>query len=618
MVVKRMHDMPFGAQVGADGTVTFGLWAPAANTVAARIQTKGGRLDLPMAKRTGGWHTLATHAPSAGDLYSYVIDGERVVPDPASRYQPHDVHGRSLIVDPRTFEWTDTEWRGRPWEETVLYELHVGTFTPEGTYAAAIDRLDSLVSLGITAVELMPLAEAPGAHNWGYDGVELFAPEARYGTPDDLKRFVAEAHRHKLMVFVDVVYNHFGPEGNYLSTFAPQFFTDRHQTPWGSAIAVDGPHSRPVRDFYLHNAMYWLEEYNVDGLRFDAVHAILDDSEPHVLNELSQVVRQRLPGRHIHLVLENDDNAAWALARGHNGEINFYTAQWNDDLHHALHVLITDETHGYYGDYALDPGGYLARTLGEGFAYQGEPSPHRDGKRRGEKSGHLPPTAFVSFLQNHDQIGNRPLGERISAIAPPEAVRAATAIVLLSPQIPLIFMGEEWAAEQPFQFFCDFGPELSAAVREGRAKEFAHFFETALLSGGSIPDPTSPEAFQACILHWSDRARSPHVETYALFRRLLDIRHQHIIPRLKGARASGAVALGRARRVIAAEWTLGDGSLLRLIANLDRQAASVELPPPEGELLFTSDPTIPHTGALSELPPWLVTWHLQPAKSGTD
>jgi maltooligosyltrehalose trehalohydrolase len=618
MVVKRAHDMPFGAAVAAGGMVTFGLWAPGANTVAARVQTQRGRLDLPLLKRTGGWHTLETHAASAGDLYSYVIDGDKVVPDPASRFQPQDVHGPSLIVDPRGFDWTDTEWRGRPWEETVLYELHVGTFTPEGTYAAAIDRLDSLVSLGITAVELMPLAEAPGAHNWGYDGVEMFAPEARYGTPDELKRFVVEAHRHRLMVFVDVVYNHFGPEGNYLPTFAPQFFTDRHQTPWGAAIAVDGEHSGAVRDFYLHNAMYWLEEFHVDGLRLDAVHAILDDSRPHVLDELAQLVRRRFPDRHVHLVLENDDNAAWLLERDEAGKPRLYTAQWNDDLHHALHVLITDETHGYYGDYALDPGGQLARELSEGFAYQGEPSPHRDGKPRGEKSGHLPPTAFVSFLQNHDQIGNRPLGDRISAIAPPEAVRAATAIVLLSPQIPLIFMGEEWAAEQPFQFFCDFEPELSGQVREGRAREFAQFFETALLGGSNIPDPTSPEAFQACILHWPDRARSPHVETYALFRRLLDIRHREIIPRLTGARSSGAVALGRARRVIAAEWTLGDRSLLRLVANLDRNTAIVDLPPAEGELLFTSDPTIQHPDALTELPPWFVTWHLQPAKSGTD
>ncbi|MBY0396522.1 MAG: malto-oligosyltrehalose trehalohydrolase, partial [Thermoleophilia bacterium] len=396
----------------------------------------------------------------------------------------------------------DAAWRGRPWHETVLYELHLGTFTPEGTFRAAIDKLDHLVDLGVTAVELMPVSDFPGRWNWGYDGVLPFAPDSAYGRPEDLKALVDAAHERGLMVFLDVVYNHFGPEGNYLGAYARSFFTDRHHTPWGEAINVDGPDSPVVRDFFIHNALYWIEEFHLDGLRFDAVHAIPDDSDKPFLEELAERVAALTGGRrHVHLVLENDDNAARFLERDGTGP-RWFTAQWNDDLHHALHAAASGEAGGYYADYAGDPA-KLARALAEGFAFPGDPSAYRAGEPRGEPSAHLPATAFVGFLQNHDQIGNRALGERITAIAPPEAVRAATAISLLGPQIPLLFMGEEWAAPQPFPFFADFGGDLADAVRDGRRAEFAGFpaFQDPA-SRDRIPDPAAEATVRSATLDW--------------------------------------------------------------------------------------------------------------------
>ncbi len=611
MVVKRHHVMPFGTTIGDHGATTFSLWAPAARSIRLRLESQSGRSEWPMEPKPGGWHSHTNNTARASDRYSFVIDDSQAVPDPASRLQPQDVHGPSTIVDPQAFQWTDGDWRGRPWEEAVIYEIHVGTFTPEGTYAGATEKLDALASLGVTAIELMPLAESPGAHNWGYDGVYLFAPEARYGTPDDLKRFVCAAHARNLMVFLDVVYNHFGPEGNYLHICAPQFFSERHHTPWGAAINFDDASGRVVRDFYVHNALYWLDEFNFDGLRFDAVHAIVDDSQPHILTEIAVSVRQQFPNRHVHLVLENDDNAAWPLTRDASGTASAYVAQWNDDVHHALHVLTTGETQGYYADYAADPGKSLARALAEGFSYQGEVSQHRDGKRRGEPSGHLPTTAFVSFLQNHDQIGNRPFGDRINALAPADAVRAAAFVYLLAPSVPLLFMGEEWAAEQPFRFFCDFEPDLAARVREGRRSEFSHFFQTAETTSPNIPDATNPAAFEACILHWQDRAQSPHAQVLDCYRQLLAIRHQAVIPRLHGTRAVRSDVFGPARRAIAAEWRMGDGATLWLLANLDRQEVPAELPADPDTLLIATDPRSASTRHSAILPPWFAGWWLR-------
>jgi maltooligosyltrehalose trehalohydrolase len=597
--------MPFGASVEEDG-VAFSLWAPAARNVELRLRARGDERGLPMTASEQGWFSVFSPAARPGDLYSFVLDQSTRIPDPASRKQPNDVHGESEIVDPAAYRWTDTAWRGRPWEEAVLYELHVGTFTPEGTFAGVAAKLDHLVALGVTGIELMPLAEAPGTRNWGYDGVDLFAPESRYGTPEELKDLICAAHRRNLMVFLDVVYNHFGPEGNYLWSSAPDFFTERHHTPWGVGIDFS---ARPVRDFFLHNALYWLEEFHLDGLRFDAVQAIRDESKPHILIEIADAVAQTFVDRHVHLVLENDDNRAAWLARDTKGRPKAYVAQWNDDFHHALHVLVTGETDGHYMDYAEDPAGHFVRALAEGFAYQGERSRYRKGRARGEPSAELPPAAFLSFLQNHDQVGNRPHGERIAALASAEAVRAAVAIVLLSPQPPMLFMGEEWGSRQPFHFFCEFAPELADRVREARRTEIAVFFQTDPTARAGITDPTAPEAFRDSVLQWVDARLEPHAAWLGLYQRLLRIRGAALMPHLKGAGHESHAVLGARRRALTVQWRLGDGSRLRLLANLDDRAADLDVPVAVGRLLYATDPVILEKPA-GTLPPWLVAWSL--------
>src|SRR5437763_3881037 len=390
--VAVKHELPFGAELRGD-SVRFRLWAPRAVAVSLSLEGEAAdRAELAMQSEPGGWFSLTTDRAGPGTRYRYTVDGV-AVPDPASRFQPEGVHGPSEVIDASAYRWHDTGWRGRAWEEFVIYELHLGTFSPSGDFAGALGRLDYLRDLGVTAVELMPIGEFAGRRNWGYDGVQLYAPASCYGRPDDLKALVEACHARGLAILLDVVYNHFGPEGNYLPTVAPDFFTERHHTPWGAAIDYDGPSSRPVRDFVVHNALYWLEEFQFDGLRLDAVPAILGESAPDILTELAETVRRPIPDRPVHLVLENDRNEARRLARD-------YAAQWNDDLHHALHVLLTGETRGYYGDYAERPIEQLGCALATGFAYQGEPSEHRHGHPRGEPSAHLPATAFVAFLQN--------------------------------------------------------------------------------------------------------------------------------------------------------------------------------------------------------------------------
>ena len=360
---NRKHRMPFGAECGPDGGVTFRLWAPAASSVDLLVNNK----TLAMPKIDSEWFALTTDddEASAGSLYRFLIDSKTSVPDPASRFQPHDVHGPSEVIDPASFDWGDAEWRGRPWEEAVLYELHVGAFTPRGTYAGVEEKLDYLVDLGVTAIELMPLSDFPGTRNWGYDGVLPFAPDSSYGHPDELKRLIKAAHARGLMVFLDVVYNHFGPEGNYLRAYAPQFFTARHHTPWGDGINFDGEHSKMVREFFIQNALYWLEEFYFDGLRLDAVNAVRDDSNPDIITELAARVRETFGAeREIHLILENEDNTVRYL-KGPGS----YDAQWNDDIHHVCHVLASGETDGYFQDYADQPVRALGTCLTEGFFF---------------------------------------------------------------------------------------------------------------------------------------------------------------------------------------------------------------------------------------------------------
>ena len=575
--MRRRHELPFGAEL-VDGGVRFRLWAPKAKSVALRLEHPG---ELPMARAGDGWFELTTAAARAGSRYRYIVDGQ-AVPDPASRYQPEDVHGPSEVIDPRAYEWNDARWRGRAWQEIVLYELHIGTFSEHGDFTGVERHLDHLARLGVTALELMPVADFPGKRNWGYDGVLLFAPDSRYGRPEDLKRLVDAAHARGLAVFLDVVYNHFGPEGNYLHVYAAEFFTERHHTPWGAAINFDGKSARPVRDFYVENALYWLEEFHFDGLRFDAVHAIRDDSTRHILAEIADTVHGRLTGeRPIHLVLENDRNEARWLRAG------LFTAQWNDDVHHALRVLTTGESEGYYADYAEAPVERLGRALAEGYAYQGEESSYR-GERRGEPSAHLPPTCFVAFIQNHDQVGNNAFGTRLMRLAKPEAIRVAATVYLLSPQIPLMFMGEEWGSDQPFPFFCDFGSDLADKVREGRRREFAKFPEfRGEKARERIPDPCDPATFLSAVLDWKAPERPPYAEWLAWYRRLLVLRAQEIAPRLRGIRGEAGRWRPLGARALRVDWRLGDGARLSLFANFGDDA--VALPEPvRGRLIHAT------------------------------
>lgn len=594
----RHHALPFGAQYLGNGRTHFTLWAPAADSVDLVLDGK----DHPMQRGENGVFTITTEA-TPGTRYRYRIEGEQEVPDPASRFQPEDVHGPSEVVNPEAFDWRDGDWKGRPWEETVLYELHVGTFSPEGTFEGVKNRLDELVDLGVTAIELMPISDFPGVRNWGYDGVLPYAPDGSYGTPDDLKDLVQTAHEKGLSVFLDVVYNHFGPEGNYLGVYAPDFFTERHETPWGAAINVDGEGGEQVREYVIHSALYWLEEYGFDGLRLDAVHAIIDDSPKHLLVELAERVREG-PGRdrHVHLVLENEENTAMLL-RGDG----LYSAQWNDDIHHALHTTLTGEDASYYSDFADAPVRHLGRCLAEGFAYQGQPSRHR-GNQRGEPSGDLPPLAFVSLLQNHDQVGNRAFGDRITALAPPQAVRAAAAIYLLAPQIPMLFMGEEWGSKKPFTFFCDFEPDLAKLVTEGRREEFAKFPEFSdPATRDRIPDPSDEETFAMAKLEWDERDVPEHREWLELYRQLLALRHEQIVPRLKGISGGNSVYRLVGDRGLRVQWTLGDGSLLTLLANLGPEALG-GFEQGMGELLYATEDV---TGNERELPAWSAAWYLK-------
>ncbi|MEZ0170146.1 malto-oligosyltrehalose trehalohydrolase [Microvirga sp. TS319] len=596
--MRRVHQMPFGAE-NVDGGIRFAFWAPTAHEVMLVLDGE----DHLIGPSGDGWYRLTSNRARSGSRYGYKIDGNLIVPDPASRFQPDDVHGLSLVVDPRSYRWSDSSWKGRPWEETVLYEVHVGTASPEGTFAGLMNKLEFLRHLGVTAVELMPIAEFPGRRNWGYDGVLPYAPDSAYGSPDDLKRLVDHAHGLGLMMFLDVVYNHFGPSGNYLHAYAESFFTDRHPTPWGAGINVDGDGSRVVREFFIHNALYWLEEYHFDGLRFDAVHAIVDESTPHFLEELATRIRQTFPEREIHLVLENEANQASWLSRGSDRRPRLYSAQWADDTHNSWHALLTGETEGYYEDYADQPLKRLGRALAEGFAYQGEPSTHRPGVVRGEPSAHLPPTAFVSFLQNHDQIGNRAFGERLAHLIAPDRIKLAQAIFLLSPHIPLLFMGEEWSASSPFQFFVDFEaePELAKAVRDGRRGEFKHFKAFADPDTAQrIPDPTNEATFARSKIDWAEKDRPPHREALLETEHLLKLRRDEILPMIK-SEFRGSRHLVSQDNVLELAWTFETG-ILRVWANFGERPVDVDIGH-DARILWSNADTATISGII-QLAPW--------------
>jgi malto-oligosyltrehalose trehalohydrolase len=557
--------LPFGATVLGNGRARFRLWAPQQERVAVVIEDGTAQ---PMSAQDDGWFMLETHCPPGG-RYVYRLESGRDVPDPASRGQASDVHGPSLVIDPSAYRWRHPDWKGRPWEETILYEVHPGLY---GGFAGLQEELPRLAALGVTAIEPMPLNDFSGQRNWGYDGVLPFAPDRAYGTPGELKALIDRAHELRLMMFLDVVYNHFGPEGNYLGLYAPQFFRQDAHTPWGVAIDFRRP---AVRRFFVENALYWLMEYRFDGLRFDAVHAIDDKAW---LDEMATEIRRTVEdGRHVHLVLEHDGNEASHLRQA-------YDAQWNDDAHHVLHVMLTGERSGYYGDYATGSAEKLARCLSEGFIYQGEPSLYRKGQPRGTPCTDLLPTAFVLFLQNHDQIGNRPFGDRLTTLADADALRAAIALQLLGPQIPLLFMGEERFVQTPFQFFTDYHGKLADDVREGRKREFAAF---SGFGHKDIPDPNTLETFERCRLDDSGDE--------SFYRTALRLRHELIIPRLPGTRNLDARVLGPS--TVLARWRLGDGATLSIATNLGD--AAVPLSRPSGRLVLETRKTVLADGALA-------------------
>lgn len=577
--MKRAFATSWGAELGKNGT-RFRLWAPGQERLALRCNGA----DHPMTRSDDGWFALTLPDVGAGASYAYVLDSGQTVPDPAARAQAGDVHGPSLVTDPAAFDWSP--WVGRPWAEAVIIEIHIGTFTPEGTFRAAIEKLPHLARTGITAIEIMPVAQFAGNRGWGYDGVLLYAPHPAYGTPEDMKALINAAHNEGLMVLLDVVYNHFGPDGNYLSAYAPDFFTHDRHTPWGDAIAYARD---PVRRFFIENALYWLEEFHLDGLRLDAVDHVIDTTDPEILADIARHVRDRVPDAH--LTTEDNRNITDLHPHDAAGQPQLYTAEWNDDFHNVAHAIATGESEGYYRDFADDPWPKFARALAQGFVWQGEHSPYADAPR-GAPSAHLPPTAFVDFLQNHDQTGNRAYGERLLTLSSPAMVKALMTIHLLSPHIPLLFMGEEWGETRPFAFFTDFHGDLADAVREGRRREFASFaaFEHSA-ERRSIPDPNAPGTFEASRIDWSHPDTAEGREWLDFTTHLLTLRQRQIVPYLKGAPGHGGQVLLAQDGLIAVDWQL-NGAILHLRANLSDTAA--DLPDAAGDCIHgnygTQDP----------------------------
>ncbi|HBQ79725.1 MAG TPA: malto-oligosyltrehalose trehalohydrolase [Erwinia persicina] len=568
----RSFPKSWGAEFVAADTVRFRLWASGQSEVTLRLSAK----DIEMTPTGNGWFEVEVAGVKPGEEYQYVLADGKTVADPASRAQRDDVGGPSLVIDPARYAWQNTGWAGRAWEETVVYELHIGTFTPQGTFRAAIDKLPHLAGLGITMIEVLPLAQFGGRRGWGYDGVLLYAPHAAYGSPEDFKAFVDAAHGYGISVVLDIVLNHFGPEGNYLPLLSPDFFHPERTTPWGAAIAWDVD---AVRRYIVEAPLYWLQEYNLDGLRFDAIDQIEDSQQPHVLIEIAQRIRAEIPQRPIHLTTEDCRNVIFLHPRDADGSAPLFTGEWNDDFHNAVHVFATGETHAYYQDFADQPEKGVARALTEGFIYQGQVSP-QSGEARGVDSRGQPPVTFVDFIQNHDQVGNRAQGERLISLAGADRSKVMLAMLLLSPHIPLLFMGEEYGETHPFLFFTDFHGDLARAVREGRAREFAGH---AGHEGESVPDPNAEQTFIASRLDWH-KPETPEGQAWmALTRQLLTLRQQYIVPLLARAGGHSGNAVKTAPGFLAVSWTFPQGTL-SMAVNI--AATPQPLPDLPGETIF--------------------------------
>ncbi|SEM34697.1 maltooligosyl trehalose hydrolase [Stigmatella aurantiaca] len=544
-----------GAWVEPGPKVRWRVWAPGHQKLEVVLHDAEGKAGqvLPMAPEPGGYFTAVLESAGAGVRYKLRVDGEGPFPDPWSRSQPQGVHGPSEVIVP-DFAWTDAGWKGPDPEALVIYEVHVGTATPEGTYEALIPKLKGWRELGITALELMPLASFPGARNWGYDGVDLFAPHHTYGRPESLRRLIDAAHAEGLAVLIDAVYNHFGPDGNYLRCYSPHYFTGRHHTPWGDAVNYDGKESAPVREMVLSNVDMWIRDYHADGLRLDAAHAIVDDGSPHLLTEITRRARAAAPSRRVLIIAEDERNEARLPRPESEGGVGL-DGVWADDLHHQLRRAFAGDSEGYYQDYTGSAED-IARTLRQGWFYEGQVSKNQ-GHARGTPAGTLPPTCFVHCIQNHDQVGNRALGERLHDDVSPAAYRAMSTLLLLSPYTPLLFMGQEWNASTPFLYFTDHNAELGKLVTEGRRKEFAGF---SRFKGTTVPDPQAQDTFERSRLNWAEAEKPPHAGVRALYRELLRLRATE--PALKERRRGGYALQTLGQDALVLEYKAAGQSLL--------------------------------------------------------
>ncbi|EML9043100.1 malto-oligosyltrehalose trehalohydrolase [Enterobacter cloacae] len=568
----RTFQKQWGAEFISGDVVRFRVWAEGQQQLTLRLAER----DLPMTAVGNGWFQIDVPGVTHGTEYQFVLQDGMAVPDPASRAQKGDVNGPSVVIDPGRYQPINPDWAGRPWEETVIYELHIGTFTPQGTFRAAIDKLPYLAELGITQLEVMPVSQFGGSRGWGYDGVLLYAPHSAYGTPEDFHAFIDAAHGLGLSVVLDIVLNHFGPEGNYLPLLSPAFFDAQRMTPWGNGIAYE---REPVRHYILDAPLFWLTEYRLDGLRFDAIDQIKDTASKHILQQIAETIREALPDRHIHLTTEDSRNVIFLHPRDEKGATPLFTAEWNDDLHNAAHVFATGETHAYYQDFAFEPEKKFARALAEGFVYQGEVS-LQTGHSRGVECHTQPPTFFVDFIQNHDQTGNRAQGERLITLAGADKTRVLLAALLLSPHIPLLFMGEEYGETNPFLFFTDFHGDLAKAVREGRAKEFTGH------SGhdGDVPDPNDEQTFARSKLDWHNVTTAQGKSWLRFTRSLLVLRHRYLVPLLRpGGTVEGKI-VKTAPGMVAVSWSFPTGTL-SLALNIGNKP--VDVPALAGETLFS-------------------------------
>lgn len=554
---SQTNKLDLGANFTSDDLVKFKVWAPYCKKVSVELQNKKKTFKL---ERDGqGYFTATVKGINEGDEYFYILDGKQKRPDPVSRLLSHGPHGPTTIIKPSNFKWTDSKYKSINLKDYILYELHVGTFTNEGTFAALIDKLPYLKELGITCIGIMPIAQFPGKRNWGYDGVSLYAVQNSYGGPEEFKRFINEAHRHGLAVCLDVVYNHFGPEGNYLADFGP-YFSQKYSTPWGQPINYDGKESNHVRNFIINNALYWINEYHVDALRLDAIHSIYDFSAKHLLEELKEAVENQL-SRRAYLIAESDLNNSRIIETKNHGGYNL-DAQWNDDFHHALHALLTKETIGYYSDFGKVED--LAKAITDRFVYDGKYSNFRK-RNHGNSAKGLPGEKFVVSIQTHDQIGNRPHGDRLSTLISQDTLKLAASLLILSPNIPMLFMGEEYGETNPFLYFIDHGDkDLIKAVREGRKKKLSEF------GIKKMPHPESEKTFTDSKLNWNLAKVKKHKDLLNLYKELIQFRKDFLIPYIYDPN-NVEVKFDEKAKSLEIQYTLKEEKLLSITASFSKK-----------------------------------------------